>query len=208
MAKTNPQNVGMPFKRNDPPCDPLEANDFDDVEAQRRHLLPVGKALIFDDFYRSRVMYIGDVHIPDEGKPVYYVYADPETLRRNNVKDYFLDGALLMTTDIFREPPDEQVYGFYIAPKHMDLTPETATEQYRLIESIYNSYEKKHGERARKEAVYSCGRCKRQTRKRHPDDGEILFTCSLLEEKDVNAADPSQCQYFWFDRWFGQPDDV
>lgn len=201
---------GTPFKRNGQPDEhsPAEANDFDDIEAQRRHLLPVGKALIFDDFYRSRVMFIGDVSVPERGKPVYHLFADPETLRGNGVTDYFLDAALSMTTDIFRTPPEEQTYGFYVAPTHLDKPEATAREEYKLVESIYSKFEEKHHARALREAVYKCHRCKRQDYKRHPDDHEPIFFCSVPEDREVRADDPSKCKYFWFDRWHGAPDAI
>lgn len=205
---TNPS--GTPFKHGVPDTehDPGEANDFDDIEAQRRHVLPVGKALIFDDLYRSRVMFVGDVSMPEEGKPVYHLFADPETLRGNGVTDYFLDAALSMTTDVFRAPPKEQTYGFYVAPAHLDKPEETARSECRLVESIYSKFEEKHEARARKEAVYKCNRCKRLNHMRHPDDGEILFYCGVPDHLEVHAENPKECSYFWFDRWHGSPPDV
>lgn len=210
MRSDHHPDVETPFKHDalvPDGGDPAEANDIDDIEAQRRHILPIGKALVFDDFYRSRVMFVGDVNIPEEGKPVYHVYADPESLRGNNVADYFLDAALSMTTDVFRDPPEEQTYGFHVAPAHLDKPEETARAEYRLVESIYCQWERKHAERTRREAVYKCHRCKRQGHKRHPDDHELLFYCTVPENRRVNAQNPQDCQYFWFDRWHGEPDD-
>lgn len=184
------------------------ADDFDDIEAQRRHVLPIGKALIFDDLYRSRVMFIGDVSVPDVGKPVYHLYADPETLRKNSVADYFIDAALSMATDVFRAPPEEQTYGFYVAPAHLDKNEATAREEYRLVDSIYRKCHEKYEARAKREAVYKCHRCKRLDYKRHPDDHELLFYCSVPDDKPVDAHDPRNCKYFWFDRWYGGPPDV
>ncbi len=207
---TSTDSLGTPFKHDAPDTehDPCEANDFDDIAAQRRHVLPLGKALIFDDFYRSRVMYIGDVSIPEVGKPLYHIYADPETLRGNGVTDYFLDAAILMTTDIFRTSPEEQTYGFHVAPAHLDKPEETARAEYALVESLYKKYEERHDARARREAVYKCHRCKRQRSTRHPDDGEYVFSCGVPEQLEVNAANPEECAYFWFDRWYGSPPDV
>jgi hypothetical protein len=210
-TNTSTNSSGTPFKHGvsgPEDHDPAEANDFDDIEAQRRHVLPVGKAVIFGDFYRSRVMYIGDVDIPDEGKSVYHLFADPETLRGNGVADYFLDAALSMTTDIYRAPPEEQVYGFYVAPAHLDKPEDKARSDFRLVESIYNRYELKHAERAQREAVYKCHRCKRQKHMRHPEDGEVLFYCGVPDHLEVHAENPEECVYFWFDRWYGSPPDV
>lgn len=204
-------NSGTPFKHcvfGEGGGDPAEADDFDDIGAQRRHLLPVGKALIFDDLYRSRVMFIGDVSLPGKGKPVYHVYADPETLRKNGVADYFLDAALSMTTDIFRTPPEEQTYGFYVAPPHLDKDEAAARQEYKLVDAVYRKYHEKHEARARREAVYKCRRCKRQGYKRHPEDHELLFYCTVPENKPVDAQSPRNCKYFWFDGWHGTPDAI
>ncbi|MDR1611612.1 MAG: hypothetical protein LBT97_02385 [Planctomycetota bacterium] len=210
---TNNTNTpsGTPFKRGvsgQDNGDPVDANDFNDIEAQRRHVLPVGKALIFDDLYRSRVMFIGDVSLPEEGKPVYHVYADPETLRKNGVADYFLDAALSMTTDVLRTAPEEQTYGFYVAPPHLDKDEAASREEYKLVDAVYRKYHERHDARARREAVYKCHRCKRQRHKRHPEDHEPLYFCSVPESREVNATDPRECKYFWFDRWYGSPPDV
>lgn len=184
------------------------ADDFDDIEAQRRHVLPIGKALIFDDFYRSRVMFIGDVSIPEEGKPVYHVYADPKSLRGNGVADYFLDAALSMATDVFREPPKVQTYGFYVAPNHLDKDEAAAREEYRLVDSIYRKHQEKHEARAAREAVYKCQRCKQLDYKRNPDDHEIHYFCGVPDNRPVDMRNPRNCKYFWFDGWYGEPENM
>lgn len=179
MRTNNRQTESFKHHDEDYNDDRRLVDDFDDVETQRQHMLPVGIALIFDDLYRSRIMFIGEVSVPDAGKPVYHLYADPETLRKNGVADYFLDAALSMTTYIFRTPPDEQTYGFYVAPYHLDKDEATAREEYRLVDSMYRTSHERHEARARREAVYKCQRCKRLVHKRHPDDHEPLFYCGV-----------------------------
>ncbi len=199
-----------PFKHNEPEGSHhnAAADDFDNVNAQPRNLLPIGKALVFDDLYRSRIMFIGDISIPNEGKPVYHLYADPETLRKNGITDYFLDTALSMAIDIFRTPPEKQTCGFYIAPAHLDKNETIAREEYRTVESIYLKCQEKHAARAQREAAYSCSRCKRQEYKRHPDDHELLFYCGVPDDREVHPENPRLCAYFWFDRWYGDPENV
>jgi hypothetical protein len=153
-------------------------------------------------------MFIGDVSLPEEGKPIYHVYADPETLRKNGIADYFLDAALSMTTDVFRVPPEEQTYGFYVAPSHLDKDEAIAREEYKTVDAVYRKYHEKHEARARREAVYKCHRCKRQDYKRHPDDHELFYFCGVPEHLEVHPENPEECAYFWFDRWYGSPTDV
>ncbi len=149
----NADSSGTLFKHGVPEAGhaPADANDFDDAGARRRHALPVGKAVVFDDLYRSRVMHVGDVSTSEEGEPIYHLYADPETLRKNGVADYFLDAALAMTSDVLRTPPEKCAYGFSVAPASMDKPEETARAEYAHVESAYREFEEWHGERAKEQ---------------------------------------------------------
>ena len=206
---TNPS--GTPFKHGVPegePADPAEANDFGDIAAQRRHVLALGRAVIFNDLHRSRVMFVGRVDIPEEGKPVYMFYADPEALRNGGVTDYYLNGAVLMATDVYRTPPAEKTYGFHLAPPRLDKTEDAAAAEFKQVETIYDLYADKHEARAKREAVYKCCRCKRQDYMPEPDDFDPICFCSVPAHLEVHPENPEECVYYWFDRWYGSPPHV
>lgn len=113
-----------------------------------------------------------------------------------------------MTTDVFRTPPTERTYGFYLAPPHLDKPGVVAAAEFKQVETIFGLYAAKHEARAKREAVYKCRRCKRQGYLTPPDDVDSVFFCGVPDHLEVHPDKPEECVYFWFDCWFGNPPDI
>lgn len=185
-----------------------DPDDFDDVEMQRSNILPIGKAVTFDNLFQPKIMYIGKVDIPASGKPIYHLYTDPENFKKSTVSDIYIGNIITTTTDIYRIPPDENTYGFYVAPDYLDKSSVTAIAELALCQAIDQKSDELYSEFLRKTTVFQCHRCKRYISKIHPDDGDTFFCCGVSDDNPANMSDPEKCPNFWFDRWYGLPEEI
>lgn len=116
-----------------------ELPDFDifDVEANRKNILPIGKAIIADDGTRSTVAFIGSVKIPRKGKPVYMIYRPPAF----DGLHYGMPNPLRTVTDIIRTVnPQTRILGYHLAPDGMDVSHQTAGIEMEICRKIYRIY--------------------------------------------------------------------
>lgn len=118
-----------------------ELPDFDifDVEANRKNILPIGKAIIADDGTRAMVAFIGSVKIPRKGKPIYMIYRPPAF----NGLHYEMPNPLRAVTDIIRlVNPKTRIIRYRLAPDGMDVSPQTADIEMEICRKIYRLYQR------------------------------------------------------------------
>jgi hypothetical protein len=122
----------------------LPGFDIFDVEANRKNILPVGKAIIADDGACKLVAHVGSVRIPGKGKPVYTVYHYPLFSGLHCE----MPDPLRAITDIVRSTnPETRIVGYHLAPDNMDKPPQTASIEMELCRKIHRLWLRAAGAR-------------------------------------------------------------